>query len=843
VFDSLSSFEDNLQMVFTERILIVIKTIGIQVLFFSLFACRDAKNESEDSLLNQEETEILSELMGVRGFFFPEQDFVGAGFARAMERAIQLTAQRRGIDEESVKETITKFQEKQGAMGSGNSFAEEVFRCLLADDRDGVSEALSQCFRRPGFLKAESQLRYILETDENRMIFGLSLLNTGESKLALSQFELLRSKVDRSKTPEQWADLTLAISQAVESAKISDKVIGDCAKMLEIYREIDEDSPLTQAAMYLLSRFHFKREDYQKAGRIGEQLLEIRLRDFSESHPYVVTALKQLGEISLQQKKYEAAIDYFQRAMTGAEAKSESETDVARLVFVRQRLAYASLNAGEVDEAVQLERETQRICLKRFGEDDTRTLNSQSDYGVYLMRAKQFSEAEEVLRENGRMISKKFGPTHWRTLKNSDRYVDVMMAMGKWEQARSITDYLIKYRKKTLGKYHRDTLLSISKLGSIYQKLGDREKALMYHEAALAGRTKAFGEDHPHTVFSRRTIATIHGETDSVEEQLRRAHEELELLSNDLGEHHPNTRAAIAHVVQLLIDSGQLAKAEKLAIQMLRVKESPRGHEIMAQVLQASRRYDDAQKHLNAAYQMRVETEGANHLNTLENRSILGTMLMYANRVDEALPIHIDVLEKRRERLPEGHQDIAAAANNLGFCFLGMQRYEQALPLLQEAMKGLTSHYGGEHIHVLYVQNNLGRVFEGLEEFEKALPLYLASLKGRQRVFGPEEPKSLGVMNRLVGLYLKMEQYDKAVSLGRQTLQLAAKVSGGLSLSALEVTEKVAYGLHAVGDSEDGVALMKKTLSRLQASVGSDNQLFRSFRSRVDSFLALVDGE
>ncbi len=75
----------------------------------------------------------------------------------------------------------------------------------------------------------------------------------------------------------------------------------------------------------------------------------------------------------------------------------------------------------------------------------------------------------------------------------------------------------------------------------------------------------------------------------------------------------------------------------------------------------------------------------------------------------EAEPLFTEVLAIRRQRLPEGHADIANSLNNLAALYDAQGRYQEAEPLYKEALKIIRKILGEEHPQTKSFITNLER--------------------------------------------------------------------------------------------------------------------------------------
>ena len=104
----------------------------------------------------------------------------------------------------------------------------------------------------------------------------------------------------------------------------------------------------------------------------------------------------------------------------------------------------------------------------------------------------------------------------------------------------------------------------------------------------------------------------------------------------------------------------------------------------MGTLLEAQRRYAEAEVYYVEAFEGRGRLLGTDHSITLTSESSLGTLLSSQNRHAEAEPYLREVHEKRRRRLGEQHPATAASFNDLASVLEARGDYA-ALATLYEA--------------------------------------------------------------------------------------------------------------------------------------------------------------
>jgi len=126
----------------------------------------------------------------------------------------------------------------------------------------------------------------------------------------------------------------------------------------------------------------------------------------------------------------------------------------------------------------------------------------------------------------------------------------------------------------------------------------------------------------------------------------------------------------------------------------------------------------------------------------------------------------LEVLEKRRATLGNSHTDTLNSINNLAVLFDNQERYDEAEPLYLEVLeKRRATLVGNSHPDTLNIINNLAVLYDDNQQgrYDEAEPLYLEVLEKRRATLGNSHPDTLNSINKnattFVQLYISIFTY------------------------------------------------------------------------------------
>jgi tetratricopeptide (TPR) repeat protein len=189
-------------------------------------------------------------------------------------------------------------------------------------------------------------------------------------------------------------------------------------------------------------------------------------------------------------------------------------------------------------------------------------------------------------------------------------------------------------------------------------------------------------------------------------------------------------------------------------------------------------RYSEAEPLLEQAYQMSVQEQGAEHLDTAEAASTLAELYRAQGKYEQAEPLYVRALAIRVQQLPPLHPATAASFNNLAILYSAQGKYEQAEPLYVRALAICEQQLGPEHPYTASTLNNLASLYQDQGKYEQAEPLLVRALVICEQQLGPEHPHTASTLNNLAGLYRAQGKYEQAEPLYVRALVICEQQLG-----------------------------------------------------------------
>ena len=144
---------------------------------------------------------------------------------------------------------------------------------------------------------------------------------------------------------------------------------------------------------------------------------------------------------------------------------------------------------------------------KALGPDHLGTLASRNNLAGAYRDAGRLDEAITLHKQTLEDSTHILGPDHLGTLASRHNLAGAYRDAGRLNEAITLHKQTLEDRTHILGPHHPDTLTSRNNLAGAYQDAGRLDEAIPLYEQNLKDRTHILGPEHPHTLTSRDNLA------------------------------------------------------------------------------------------------------------------------------------------------------------------------------------------------------------------------------------------------------------------------------------------------------------------------------------------------
>ena len=262
--------------------------------------------------------------------------------------------------------------------------------------------------------------------------------------------------------------------------------------------------------------------------------------------------------------KVRTALD---RAAVRIDGKFGNQPEVEAAIRETMGKTYAELaqyaeSRKQLEHALELER-------RLWGQEDPRTLNTQTQLGRTAWHEGKFAEAETLLSGALDIQQRVLGPEHPDALFSMNNLGNVYRALDKDGQAEVLYSRNLEIQRRVLGPEHPDTVISMNNLANVYWSRGKYGQAEALYSRNLEIQRRVLGPEHPDTVLSMGNLADTYVRQGKYAQAAPLFDQTLEISRRVQGPDHPRTLNVLADAASMHQRRGEFALAETLAAQVL----------------------------------------------------------------------------------------------------------------------------------------------------------------------------------------------------------------------------------------------------------------------------------
>ncbi len=230
--------------------------------------------------------------------------------------------------------------------------------------------------------------------------------------------------------------------------------------------------------------------------------------------------------------------------------------------------------------------------------------------------------------------------------------------------------------------------------------------------------------------------------------------------------------------------------------------------------------FDDADRHLQRAIELRRGASGANAPDTVRSEIAAASLLARRQRMEEADAALTRVIQRARLILASNDPALLTALNDLGSLRETEDRPDEAISLLQEALSGRIQTLGPRDPQVLMTMSNLAMAYERKGDTERALQMQIDALRVADAIEPQPRMTLIGLNNNVGATYQDLNRDEEAEPYLERAEELAREWLGEEHPDALTIRANLA-GLKAeLGDPAGAMKLLDEVIAVRTRTLG-----------------------
>lgn len=247
-----------------------------------------------------------------------------------------------------------------------------------------------------------------------------------------------------------------------------------------------------------MSALFFEQGNFAEAEKRSRSVLEIRQKVLAADDPAIATALGDLGDIAVQQAKYDDAIDAYRKAL--AVAEHSIGPDHSLCGALRGNLGNAYAAKGERIEALEQLQRARDITERSLGADHTQIATISINIGNILLEQDKHAEAAAHFDKATKIWTKALGPDHPNVATALFRGGEVALRQGNASEASDAFQRALEIWKAKLGAEHPS--LAAAHIGLAQAAAAEQRTAVAvtHYQRSIVLLEEAFGTSHPELI-------------------------------------------------------------------------------------------------------------------------------------------------------------------------------------------------------------------------------------------------------------------------------------------------------------------------------------------------------
>eukprot|EP00435_Cladocopium_sp_Y103_P018548 s365_g4.t1 len=210
--------------------------------------------------------------------------------------------------------------------------------------------------------------------------------------------------------------------------------------------------------------------------------------------------------------------------------------------------------------------------------------------------------------------------------------------------------------------------------------------------------------------------------------------------------------------------------------------------------------------------EVRRQVLGPRHPETLRTQNNVASSLDDVGRHQEALEMYQEVLEVQRQVLGPRHPDTLSTQHNVAFILGKVGRHQESLAVKEEVLEVRRQVLGPRHPETLATQSNVAWSLCTVGQHQEALAMFEEVLEVERQVLGPRHPHTLRTQSNVAGSFYQVGRHQEALEMYEEVLEVRRQVLGPRHPDSLTTQHNMASSLSTVGRHQEALAMYEEVL-------------------------------
>jgi tetratricopeptide (TPR) repeat protein len=239
---------------------------------------------------------------------------------------------------------------------------------------------------------------------------------------------------------------------------------------------------------------------FQSAVTIQEHL-------YGKESPITAAGYTNVGAVYNQRQEYDAALDWYRRALSILQTATPGHQDVAAAF---NNVGMALYQLGEFEQSLNHHNQGRRILEEAYGRDHPILATTLGSIGNVLRSLQRFDDAMVEYQTAHSLLVQALGPLHFEVASSLNNIGMMFSLLHQSDRALESYQSAARIFAQTLGPQHPHTASCYFNVGLVYKSMGNLTNALDAFRQAKDIWLESLGPNHPNTVMAVHTIQECH---------------------------------------------------------------------------------------------------------------------------------------------------------------------------------------------------------------------------------------------------------------------------------------------------------------------------------------------
>ncbi|MEZ5039851.1 MAG: tetratricopeptide repeat protein [Saprospiraceae bacterium] len=497
----------------------------------------------------------------------------------------------------------------------------------------------------------------------------------------------------------------------------------------------------------------------------------------SENNIPFLDSLLALADHDLAKADYQTAMQHAEGALLYCQEKAPNQ--VAQLAECYHLLGNIAMEQGRYEPALHYFETEEATAIVLKEKNPLPLAKAHNDLGNYYMELRYFDQALTFYQSAFEIRTQIYKTDHSELADSYSNFGNYYLAIGHYTQALDRYQKGLDIRQRLFSPAHLDIASSFANLGDAHFYKKNFDLSLSFLNKSLAIRQAALPKDHPLIGKSLLQLGR-HYQTQGALEKAAAFYSEAEAIFRKRPDRKKDMANWYTSVGNSLEEEGRFAKALLLYDSAYQLRsELFENHSAIGESLNdMGNCYASMGDFGNAlyAYQLALSIIEKNpyrdQLYIAALYENLGISARHRRQLDESLVYLEKALAIKSTALGEKAPELATTLINLGNAFIDMQNYDAAENYYLNALQITQQAFGQDHFSTLLPINNLGIYFFNQEKYPEALYYFQAAFTIAKTNYAPRSPGLAVYFKNLSAAYARLGDFKEALAAADQGLSL-----------------------------------------------------------------------